>query len=83
MATDTAAHLPPTDLTTLTWGGVELGWVGLRGCGGFSKPFWNISQHQPLFLFYFILFYVFSKTFSPQTFYSNQAYSSMISILFL
>jgi hypothetical protein len=57
MATDTDAHLPPTDLTTLTWGGVELGWVGLRGCGGFSKPFWNISQHQPLFLFYFILFY--------------------------
>ncbi len=33
---------------------------------GFSKPYWNTSQHQPLFLF-FILIY-FSKTFSPKHF---------------
>ncbi len=53
--------------THMGWAGVGLGWVELSWGGvGFFKPYWNISQHQPLFLLF--LFIYFCKTFSPKHF---------------
>jgi hypothetical protein len=65
--------------THMGWSWVGLSWVeGVWGSLSLFGIFHNINP-----CFCFILFYFFSNFFSPQNFYSNQAYSSMISILFL
>jgi hypothetical protein len=71
MATDTAAHLPPTDLTTLTWGGVGLGWVELswvEGVWGSISLFGIFHNINPCFCFILFYFMFSLKHFLPKHF---------------